>query len=53
VLIPPALVGEVAACDHDLGVDTLHQFVDRPLEVGLMKCSARADMQVRDVKDAC
>jgi len=53
VLVPAAAVGEVAARDHELGVDTFHQLRDRPRNLRLVERSARPEMQIRDVKDAC
>jgi hypothetical protein len=46
-------VREVARREHERGVDPLDEVRDRSLELGLMECPSRSDMQVRDVKDAC
>jgi hypothetical protein len=46
------VVGEVAACDHELRVDAFDQLADRLLDVRLVERFARPEMQVGDVKDA-
>jgi hypothetical protein len=44
---------EVAGGEHERRIDPLDELRDRSLELGLMECPPRSDMQVRDVKDAC
>jgi hypothetical protein len=53
VLLAPAAVGEVARRQDEGRVDAVDQLRDRSLELGLMECLPRSDMQVRDVEDAC
>ena len=50
VLVAPAAVRQVAARDHELGLNPLHQRSDRALHRRVL---ARAEMQVGDVEDAC
>ena len=50
---PTPTVGQVARGQHERRVDPLDELRDRSLDVGLMKCPPRPDMQVRDMEDAC
>jgi hypothetical protein len=52
VLFPQAAVGEVAARDHELGVDALDQLANRELDFRLSGATTRPEMQVGNLKDA-
>ena len=52
VLGGPAMVGEVAAHDHELRLDSADQGANALLEGGIVEAAPRPEMEVGNVEDA-
>ena len=52
VLFGSPTVGQVAACDQELGAKPLDECQDRAFDLGVVPRVPRADMEIRHVEDA-